>query len=576
EIWLPARDGRLVVPWPRIEPEYGALGLLRQRADDSPSEGHISIGFPVRLAHKERELSLKQGRLHTVSRALGDYVSEESRPGLARDPPDAAALEELREQIIDFQLDDLLEAERAGEPLEREEEFMLEWARLWQTLPQDRAWLEEDRRRLREAVRGKLVFVGWNASGALSDFVPTAVEPSTPGVVVHAMVANAALTGNVVYTAPRVAAMLVALLLGAVAALGASRTGPMLAAMLAITYAALYGAVNAFLLFDRLSILVALVTPMVTTFIAWAGASAARLLIELRERARLTRQFGSRIARPLFDHLLHNPDVLALEGEQREVTSFFSDLAGFTAVSESMDSRSTVRVLNRYMAAMNEELTAHDAYVNKFLGDGVMAVWGALTTGTPHAERACHAALACRRRLAALNDAWREEGAPTLSMRIGVASGEVVVGDCGAPPDLRDFTVIGDSVNLAARLESANKQFDTGILINGRAKSLLPDDLLTRPLGRITVVGQATPTEIHELLAEADERTAELLDRIERTDEAVRLFLDRELEASAQAWRRLQERHGASKLGALYLTEIRRLQTEGADDFDGVLRLTAK
>jgi class 3 adenylate cyclase len=577
ETWLPARGGRLVVSWPRIEAEYGALGLLRQGPKDSPSAGHISIGRLVSLVRARRKLEVEEEAHRRRTFALARYFSAYSEEDLQAPERMKEFLAEVRDEIKWRQED--MKGVSPDELTQEERDKWKEWLE-WDTrdraLPKSHAELDRAAKELRRAIQGKLVFVGWIATGGLSDHIPTAVEPSTPGVVVHAMMANAALTGNVVYTPPRGVAMLIALLLGAAAALGASRMGPMLAAVLAVTYAAVYGAVNAFVFFDRLSILVAMVTPIGTIFLAWAGASVVRLLIELRERARLTRQFGSRIAKPLFDYLLHNPEVLALEGEQREVTSFFSDLAGFTAVSESMDSRSTVRILNRYMAAMNEELTERYAYVNKFLGDGVMAVWGALSTGSPHAERACRAALACRRRLALLNGAWKAEGVPPLSMRIGIASGEAVVGDCGAPPDLRDFTVIGNSVNLAARLESANKQFDTGILINGRAKELLPEDLLTRPMGRITVVGQATPTEIHELMAEAGERNGDLLDRIERTDEAVRLFLDGQLDASAEAWRKLQERHGPSKLSHLYLAEIKRLQTEGTDDFDGVLRLTAK
>jgi adenylate cyclase len=265
-----------------------------------------------------------------------------------------------------------------------------------------------------------------------------------------------------------------------------------------------------------------------------------------------------------------------LEGEEREVTCFFSDLAGFTAISETLDSQSTVRLLNQYMYEMNAELTQHEAYVNKFLGDGIMAIWGAFKLGTPHAERACRAALGCRTRLAELNRRQDQEELPRLSMRIGIATGVVTLGDCGAPPDLRDYTVIGDSANLAARLESANKQFGTRILINGRTKEFLPDEILTRPLGVATVVGQKTPTEIHEVVALAGEASEEQRERIDLTTRAVAAYREAQFDEAVDLWRQLRRDPDSALLAELYLAQIA-LYHGGTDlDFDGVLHLTKK
>jgi adenylate cyclase len=160
-------------------------------------------------------------------------------------------------------------------------------------------------------------------------------------------------------------------------------------------------------------------------------------------------------------------------------------------------------------------------------------------------------------------------------MRIGIATGVATVGDCGAPPDLRDYTVIGDTANLAARLESANKQFGTRILVNGRTKELLPADLLTRPLGHVAVVGQEQATELFELVAVKGHETPRQKDLIERTEKAIAAFRAGDLEGASGAWKGIVASHGPSPAASLYLSEIEaRIAERGPAE--PVLRLSKK
>ncbi|MGH7163440.1 MAG: adenylate/guanylate cyclase domain-containing protein, partial [Planctomycetota bacterium] len=561
---LPLRDERFLLSWPRIDPGRGALGFT----------SHVSIGRVLALRRKLREIEEQIRLQERLTRGLAPDLLPGRAPEELDDPDLAGEIEEELHEEVSHRLDGIeLVPEAEREELDR---VLLAWRARRVEIARARRELAGAELELRGALDGNLVFIGWNATGSLADFYPTAADPRTPGVVVHAIVANSCLTGYVVAPTGPWVPVAVILGLGALTSLLASLLGPRLAFLLALLLASLFLVFDTLFLFSHSRVAMATATPLAGVLVPWAGTTAMRAVKDRLERARLTRQFGARISPSLFEFLLQNPEVINLEGQEREVTSFFCDLAGFTAISESLDSRATVALLNRYMWTMNDELTKNFAYVNKFLGDGLMAVWGAFHPDTPHADRACRAALGCLRRLDALLAEPDFRSFPKLSMRVGIATGVVTLGDCGAPPDLRDYTVIGDSVNLAARLESANKQFGTRILVNDRTRELAPLAYLTRPLGRIVVVGQDTPAEVHELLAARGEETPRQVDLVERTALAVTLFRERRLSESADAWRDVAARHGSSRLAELYLAEIEMHLSDPTLRFDGVLRLTRK
>ncbi len=572
--FLPARDGNLLLAWPRIEREFGALGLLRQHDADSGAAHHISLARVVDVARKQALLQGYADQRREISSELVKSWLSAYKPKDLDDPELAPRIELELEEEAARQLEGIEEVpEEERSELDR---VLLRWVRLGKEIPRARRELLQGQAELSGALRGNLVFVGWNATGNQGEFYPTPVDARTPGVVVHAIAANSCLTGYAFHVAPSWMGLLAALLLGAAAAGVAARTGPRLALLVALLLVILWCAVDTLLVFNLAATALGWATPVAAILLAWAGATVVRAVQERREKAQLRRQFGARISPRLFDFLLKNPEMIHLQGQEREVTSFFSDLAGFTSISEALDTRTTVSVLNRYMWAMNEELTKHGAYVNKFLGDGIMAVWGALSVEPDHAERACRAALDCLHRLEALLREPDMARLPRLSMRVGIATGVVIVGDCGAPPDLQDYTVIGDEVNLAARLESVNKLFGTSILINARTEELLPDSLLLRPIGLLAVAGQESASEIHEVVAlkGAATRAQEL--RVALTGGAVGLFREGKLLEAREAFEALGREHGDEKLAGFYRAEIARRLARPEEPFDAVLRLTAK
>ncbi len=548
----------MLLSWPRIDPERPVH-----------VHPHVSLGRLIDLRRAQGRLAAQEKERDDVARDLvAEVLKDQFEPGDFDDPERRLEIEAELLSQAEFQLANV-------EP-GQEKEIEINWRR-WLRLREEAftagAELVRAREQLESVIRGRLVFVGWNATGSASDFYPTVVEERTPGVVAHGIVANSILTGYVVGPLPASAAAVLTFILGAAAAFLASATGPRLSFLLALLLSLLSFAAAVGMFAAR--VVPPLTTPLLGIFVSWAGVVMMRAVQELREKAQLRKQFGARISPQLFKYLIDHPDQVSLEGEEKEVTCFFSDLAGFTSLAEKLDSRQTVALLNRYMAAMNDELTRREAYVNKFLGDGIMAVWGAFVSDPRQVELACRAALACVNRLEQMTRELEAQGLPRLAMRVGIATGVGTVGDCGAPPDLRDYTVIGDTANLAARLESANKQFGTKILINGRTKDLLPDDLLTRPLGHVAVVGQQHATDLHELLAVKGEETAAQRDLIERTTKAIERFRAGDFEGAAGAWRAIVNAHGASPAADLYLEEIEARVGEPAP-VEPVLRLAKK
>jgi len=570
---LPVRNGRIILDWPRTDDGY--LGALKGSEDGQVGFGHISMGALVSLGENRLIISEQEARLAEVTReiaegSLGREAGVEITDDLAAEVTLAA--------------DDMVAQVREGEktkPLTDEERDMVapfqEHFRLREELAAGREVIERDSAFLRDMFEGRLIFVGWTATGAAADFFKTAMGAKTPGVVIHAVAADMALTGRAARPAPPGSPLALSLLLGAMATFIAATLSPVRSAIAVIALGVGYIGICGVVLFNPNplgpGVLLPMVGPLLAGLAAWVSGTALEAALYARDRDQIRKQFRARVSPQLVERLVDNPGSVSMSGEQREMTTFFLDLAGFTSISELLDGPTTVATLNRAMRENTRVLTAEGAYVNKFLGDGIMAFWSAFAADPEQAARACRAALECQRTVAALNDDPSMAGLPRLSARVGVATGTVVVGDCGAPPELNDYTVIGNAVNLAARLESANKQFGTGVLIDGRTKELAGDSLggyTLRNLGKIIVVGQTTPVEIYEVLpATADPR------KIELTHEGVALYQAGDFIGALTAFTTLEREYGDAKLASVYRDGVADAAEMG-EQFDGALRLRAK
>jgi adenylate cyclase len=218
--------------------------------------------------------------------------------------------------------------------------------------------------------------------------------------------------------------------------------------------------------------------------------------LRARGRERLTRtMFAQYVPRAVVDRLVAQPEQLRLGGVAREVTVMFTDLDHFTTLSEQLTAEQTVELLTAYFNAMTPLVHATGGTVDKFIGDALMAFWGAPLDDPLHAEHAVRTALAMQAAMPALDEQLRERGLPPLQMRIGVHTGRVVVGNVGSVQRF-SYTVIGDAVNLAARLEEANKALGTRILVSGATAALLPADIALQALDALQVKGRSELVQV--------------------------------------------------------------------------------
>ncbi len=198
------------------------------------------------------------------------------------------------------------------------------------------------------------------------------------------------------------------------------------------------------------------------------------------------------------NYVLGHLDTINLRGEKRELTIFFSDVRNFTTLTEGTDPMELIALLNEYLTAMTEIIFKYDGIVDKFIGDGILAYWGAFTPGRNHALLASQASLEMLERLRALNESWKAQGRKQLDIGIGLNSGEVIFGNVGSGRKI-EFTVIGDPVNLASRLEGLNKEFKTSIIISEFTLALLGERARARALGGVKVKGKTVETAVFEL-----------------------------------------------------------------------------
>jgi adenylate cyclase len=263
-----------------------------------------------------------------------------------------------------------------------------------------------------------------------------------------------------------------------------------------------------FLMFSNLNTIVTISTPILLIAFSYGGHLVYRYFLSQHEKRMITGAFAHYVPKKVVDQIIEDPDKLALGGEERVVTIMFSDVAGFTSISEKLTPAQLVQLLNEYLTEMTETILDHQGIIDKYEGDAIMAEFGVPVPYDNHAFKACQAALEMQKKLNLLRKKWKAEGRPQLRARIGINTGEVIVGNMGSR-DVFDYTVMGDHVNLGSRLEGANKFYGTYIMISEFTYQYVKSDFYTRELDLIRVKGKEKPIRVFELIASKDEKMGE-------------------------------------------------------------------
>ncbi|AOS44097.1 Adenylate cyclase 1 [Lacunisphaera limnophila] len=349
---------------------------------------------------------------------------------------------------------------------------------------------------LAASVRGKVVFVGANASGTF-DVKPLPIGRVEPGVLLHWTAWTNLATGGFITALGWPAILGAALLAGSVVLVAGRKLHSLVApaSAAALVAATLLGGSYAAL---AAGWFLPPATPLAAIGLVLLGVVAENFWREQRRKRAIQAMFGAYVDPGVVAELVRNPASLQLAGERREATVFFSDLAGFTDLSEKLPPEQMVTVVNAYLDETSECLHRHGAYVDKYIGDAVMAVLGAPQTLPDHPLAACRAALEARQALVGINARYAAKVGVHLEVRIGLNTGEMIVGNLGSSRK-KQYTVMGDTVNLASRLEGANKAFGTGILLGEETARRVQATMETRPLARLRVKGKLQAVEVHTL-----------------------------------------------------------------------------
>ena len=424
------------------------------------------------------------------------------------------------------------------------------------------------------AFADKLVMIGASSQVA-HDFAVTPMSAQTSGPALHLQAIAAALDGEFVHATGERADLALVCAAGLLAwALVTFVRRPLACVLgLLVITAAYLGLAR--VAYDRVGLLL-LVVPAVATFLSGGTISLSfEYALERMEKLRTRRTLERYVSRNLVKEILDNPDSFysSQRGVRIPATILFSDIVGFTSLTENADPEALVTQLNEYLSRMTAAVFEHNGTLDKFIGDAVMAVWGNVSSRGPAEDaKACaRSALAMRRELRALNDRWHAAGIAPFAIGIGINQGDVLGGNIGSQ-EKADPTVIGDAVNLASRLESLTRTYGTDILVGESAAALIRDAFVLRSVARVQVKGKSKPSAIFSLIgAVGDEIDPALLRNLETYEGAMTHFRAREFSAAKELFGQCIAAFPKDALARMYLARCEEYEvTPPADSWNGV------
>ena len=425
-----------------------------------------------------------------------------------------------------------------------------------------------------EALRGKIVLVGTRAPG-LMDLRSTPVGSPYPGVEIHANLLAGILDGTIrtassenatANLAQTVFCSLVLVLLMPLLSPFRSTVVAGSAVLLVLGLGQVFWVSMEVL---PMAPALAAVLTLYVFNMSWG------FFVESRSNRLLTRRFGQYVPPELVAEMARDPERYSMEGRKAELTVLFSDVRGFTTIAENIDSKELMLLMNEYLGVMTRIVQQNRGTLDKYMGDAVMAFWGAPVADQRHARHAVQTALAMQTSLREVNVTFAARGWPRLQIGVGVNSGLMTVGDMGSPVR-QSYTVMGDAVNLGSRLESVTKRYGVGVIIGEATRALLPD-LVCRELDRVRVKGKDEPVCIYEPIGFAGEADAALIDEVAQWHAALADYRLQAWDAAEERLAVLQQAHAERKLYVLFRERIAYYRDNLPDPaWDGVTNFETK
>lgn len=427
-----------------------------------------------------------------------------------------------------------------------------------------------------DALQGKLVFVGTSAVG-LGDLQATAVQTGYPGVEIHATIADAILKHN--FPAKPAwslgAEISITVLVGLILVFLFPYLNAWLLTVVTILVPAILIIINKWLL-EKEGLLLSMLVPILLTFALLILNTVYGFFFESRRREYIKHIFGQYVAPGHIDEMLKGKSNFGLLGEEREMTVLFADIRNFTTISEPLKATEVKEMLGEFLTPMTQIIFDHQGTIDKYVGDMIMAFWGAPLKDSSHAQHGIEAALAMQAGLQQLRIKNAERGWPEIYIGVGLNSGSMNVGDMGSE-FRRNYTVLGDAVNLASRLESLTKEYGVGIIVGEATYQATQQFFVFRQLDRVKVRGKKIGMNIYEVVCRNTELSDALRNEITNSQQALNFYFNQQWDKAGELFQQLNTQNAKSKFYSLYLQRIAQFRRNPpAEDWDGVYVYTQK
>lgn len=414
---------------------------------------------------------------------------------------------------------------------------------------------------------GKILLIGATAPDLRDTHLTPVGGGEMPGVELHANAIQTILTGDFVRYQDSGSAVLVIFLLAIITGLIIYRLKLLVATLAVIILAVIY-LVSAVLAFDT-GLILNIVYPVLAFITVYVANVGIFYVAESKQRKLVTSVFGKYVSKEVADEILKKTSSaeLSFKGEKRVITILFSDIRGFTSISEKMKPEELVDFLNKYLSSMTDIIMEKRGVVDKYIGDAIMAFWGAPLSEEAHAKVACEAALAMKSRLAELSISG-------LAIGIGINTGEVVVGNMGSTRRV-NYTVIGDAVNAASRLEGLNKEYGTMVIIGEATYNEIKNDFVCRELDLIKVKGKSKPIRIYELVGRKGEVDEKTLKAIKHFESGLKYYRERAWEDAVEEFENALKVN-SDKTAQIFIDRCHIMKKEAPADWDGIFTMKTK